>query len=86
MAGFYWGMRYYGLRKFLYAGIGLTTVAAFCYPQEAMVIARTSVEHAKRTYEDFKKGIFIVFLLSELNIGWCKKPYFYDLCNFFKNL
>jgi hypothetical protein len=31
LAGFVLGLRRYGIRKFIYAGTGLVTMAAFCY-------------------------------------------------------
>ena len=59
MAGFVLGIRRYGIRKFIYAAGGLTTMAAFCYPHETVDIVRTGVAHAKRTWEDFQKRKFI---------------------------
>ena len=59
LAGFVLGIRRYGIRKFIYAAGGLTTMAAFCYPHETVDIARTAVAHAKRTWEDFQKRKFI---------------------------
>lgn len=55
MAGFVLGLRRYGIRKFVYAAAGLTTMAAFCYPYEAIEFSKTGWAHAKRTYEDFQQ-------------------------------
>lgn len=55
MAGFVLGLRRYGIRKFVYATGGLLTMAAFCYPHEAIHVARTGVAHAQRTWEDFRE-------------------------------
>lgn len=60
MAGFVLGLKRYGIRKFVYALGGLTTMAAFCYPSETIDIVRTGAAHAQRTYEDFKKCNIII--------------------------
>uniref|UniRef100_A0AC34QTK6 MICOS complex subunit n=1 Tax=Panagrolaimus sp. JU765 TaxID=591449 RepID=A0AC34QTK6_9BILA len=56
MAGFVLGIKRYGIRKFVYAAGGLTTMAAFCYPNETVDIVRIGVLHAQRTWDDFKKS------------------------------
>ncbi|CAD5208880.1 unnamed protein product [Bursaphelenchus xylophilus] len=56
MAGFVLGLRRYGIRKFVYATAGLLTMAAFCYPHEAIEISQIGYQHALRTWEDFQKS------------------------------
>jgi hypothetical protein len=55
LAGFVLGLRRYGIRKFIYAGTGLVTMAAFCYPNEAIEFSKVGYAHAIRTWEDFQK-------------------------------
>uniref|UniRef100_A0A7E4WAU6 MICOS complex subunit n=2 Tax=Panagrellus redivivus TaxID=6233 RepID=A0A7E4WAU6_PANRE len=56
MAGFVLGLKRYGIRKFVYAAGGLTTMAAFCYPHETVDFSRCVIAHAKRSYADFQKS------------------------------
>ncbi|CAG9533196.1 unnamed protein product [Cercopithifilaria johnstoni] len=54
--GFFLGMRKSVFRQFLYSGMGLLTMTAFCYPYEAIAVTRTAIEHAKIAWDDFVRS------------------------------
>ncbi|KAM3727516.1 MICOS complex subunit [Dirofilaria immitis] len=56
LTGFFFGMKKSMFRRFLYSGIGLLTMTAFCYPYETIAITRTAVEHSKIAWNDFVKS------------------------------
>ncbi|VDM93434.1 unnamed protein product, partial [Onchocerca ochengi] len=45
-----------GMKKFLFSGMGLLTMTAFCYPYETIAITRTAIEHSKMTWNDFVRS------------------------------
>lgn len=54
MAGYILGMRRSFFRRWLYSGAGLTTMAAFCYPNEAVAVCRAGMARAKAAWADFQ--------------------------------
>lgn len=54
MAGFVFGLKRSAPRRFFYAGVGLATMAAFCYPYETVDFVRTGVAHSQQSWENFK--------------------------------
>ncbi|VDN27330.1 unnamed protein product [Gongylonema pulchrum] len=58
LTGFILGMKRSVFRRFLYAGMGLFTMSAFCYPYETVAIVRTAVEHSKMTWDNFARCEF----------------------------
>ncbi|KAL3991136.1 Apolipoprotein O family protein [Acanthocheilonema viteae] len=56
LTGFFLGVRKSVFRRFLYSGMGLLTMTAFCYPYEAVAVTRIAVEHGKVAWDDFVRS------------------------------
>nr|CDP99514.1 BMA-MOMA-1, isoform b [Brugia malayi] len=56
LTGFFLGMKKSVFRRFLYSGMGLLTMTAFCYPYEAIAVTRTAFEHGKMAWENFARS------------------------------
>ncbi|VDN84716.1 unnamed protein product [Brugia pahangi] len=56
LTGFFLGMKKSVFRRFLYSGMGLLTMTAFCYPYEAIAVTRTAFEHGKMTWDNFVRS------------------------------
>ncbi|EFO19583.1 hypothetical protein LOAG_08907 [Loa loa] len=56
LTGFFLGMRKSVFRRFLYSGMGLLTMTAFCYPYETIAVSRTAVEHSKLAWDNFVRS------------------------------
>ncbi|VDK83763.1 unnamed protein product [Litomosoides sigmodontis] len=56
LAGFFLGMKKSVFHRFLYSGMGLLTMTAFCYPYEAIAIARIAIDHGKVAWDDFVRS------------------------------
>ncbi|KAK0405136.1 hypothetical protein QR680_017815 [Steinernema hermaphroditum] len=54
MAGFVLGLKHGAFRRTLYTATGLTTMAAFCYPNETVDFARTGVAHSQQAWLEFQ--------------------------------
>lgn len=69
------GLRRYGIRKFVYAGAGLTTMAAFCYPHEAIEFSKIGWAHAQRTWEDFQAcELFLMHFAINVHLVLAPEP------------
>uniref|UniRef100_A0A0N4ZWH4 MICOS complex subunit n=1 Tax=Parastrongyloides trichosuri TaxID=131310 RepID=A0A0N4ZWH4_PARTI len=55
LAGFILGVKRYGIRKFVYAGIGIGGMTAFCYPERTVDVVRTGYYHSLNAIEMFKE-------------------------------
>ncbi|VDN03202.1 unnamed protein product [Thelazia callipaeda] len=67
LAGFLFGMKKSVFRRFLYSGVGLLTMTAFCYPYETIAITRTAVEHSKMTWDSFVRSKFFLVFFAVSN-------------------
>lgn len=56
LAGFFFGLKRYGIRRYIYATAGLITTASFCYPRETMSLMRTGVKQLRKQWDDFQKA------------------------------
>lgn len=53
-------------RRFLYSGMGLLTMTAFCYPYEAIAVTRIAVEHGKVAWNDFVRcKLFFIYIFID---------------------
>lgn len=55
MAGFVLGLKRGPVGRLLTTTIGLATMAAFCYPIEAVDVAKTGRAHAEQTWYSFQE-------------------------------
>uniref|UniRef100_A0AAF5RXV2 MICOS complex subunit n=1 Tax=Wuchereria bancrofti TaxID=6293 RepID=A0AAF5RXV2_WUCBA len=56
LTGFFLGMKKSVFRRFLYSGLGLLTMTAFCYPYEAIAVTRIAFEHGKVAWDNFVRS------------------------------
>uniref|UniRef100_A0A1I7ZD01 MICOS complex subunit n=1 Tax=Steinernema glaseri TaxID=37863 RepID=A0A1I7ZD01_9BILA len=54
LAGFVLGLKHGAIRRTLYTATGLTTMAAFCYPNETVDFVRTGIAHSEQAWEQFQ--------------------------------
>ncbi|VDD85117.1 unnamed protein product [Enterobius vermicularis] len=54
MAGYILGMRRSTFRRWFYSVAGLSTMAAFCYPNETVALAHRTAERGKVAWTNFK--------------------------------
>ncbi|VDN85505.1 unnamed protein product [Brugia pahangi] len=69
LTGFFLGMKKSVFRRFLYSGMGLLTMTAFCYPYEAIAVTRTAFEHGKMTWDNFVRcKLLFIYLCPIIHI------------------
>ncbi|KAF8385315.1 moma-1, partial [Pristionchus pacificus] len=56
MAGFVLGLKRGSFGRLLTSSLGLVTMAAFCYPHEAVDVVRTGIAHSEQAWEGFKES------------------------------
>ncbi|GMR32224.1 hypothetical protein PMAYCL1PPCAC_02419, partial [Pristionchus mayeri] len=56
MAGFVLGLKRGSFGRVISSSLGLATMAAFCYPHEAVDVVRTGIAHSEQAWNNFQES------------------------------